>query len=274
MMAPAKQYRAWAIASIVVAATTVLLLAWAYHWLGDTRYGGVATIDETISHRTDEPTPEITSSLRVSQTFIATDNDLTEVQVFLATYARENTATLVMTLRDESGSIVARGEAGQQTIANNAYHPFIFDRIADSLGETYEVTLTSPNGKTGNAFTAWTGNCDCYPAGELSITGTPQPDKDLAMRVNYHHDGVVTWRELLDRMSQYKPLIFKGAGLVLLALLSMAFALAALGAFTLSVVPRAEDQRDQYAKPLWIGAALVVAIIVLLLTGAYEGIGI
>ena len=49
MMAPARRYRDWGIAGIIVVATAILLLAWAYQWLGDTKYGGVATIDETIS---------------------------------------------------------------------------------------------------------------------------------------------------------------------------------------------------------------------------------
>lgn len=272
MIAPAQPYRAWAIAALVVAATAVLLLAWAYQWLGDTKYGGVATIDETISRAMNQPAPEITSNVEVAQTFVASDNDLTEVQVFLGTYIRENTAPLVFTLTSSTGIDLYETMVDPKTIIDNAYHPFIFDRISDSRGKAYQVTLSSPLGEPGNAFTAWTSSCDCYPLGELSISGAPQPDKELVMRVTYHHDGVVTWRELLDRMSQYKPLIFKGVGLVMLAMLSAAFALGTLGAFTLAVVPRAEKQRDQYAHPLWIAAAAVVAVIVLWITGAYEGI--
>jgi hypothetical protein len=263
---------AWAITGAIVLVTGIFLMAWTWHWLGDSRYGGVATIDETISRRMDHPAPEITSGVEVSQTFVASDNDLTEVQLFLGTYIRTNTSPLVFTLRDSAHNVVATSQVDPATVLDNAYRPFIFDRIVDSRGKTYEATLTSPSGQSGNAFTAWISACDCYPKGELSISGVPHPDEDLVMRVDYHHDGVTTWRELLNRMSQYKPTISKGAGLVLLTGIGALFTLAALAYVTFSLVSTAEAQGEDRPRPLMIACALIVALIVVLLTGAYQGI--
>jgi hypothetical protein len=88
------------------------------------------------------------------------------------------------------------------------------------------------------------------------------------MRVDYQHSGVVVWKELINRMSQYKPDIVKGAGLVLLGLIATTFALAALGAVTLSVIPPGGVQR---CRPLWLGVSVIIAVAVVLLTRAYSG---
>jgi hypothetical protein len=269
---PDEDRRRWAAAAMVTLITAVLLLLWTYHWLGDGRYGGVATIDETINRRTQQPAPEITSSVRLTQTFLASDDGLTSIQLFFGTYMRRNTADVVVAITDERGRTVLQTELAAASIVDNAYRTIGFDRLQHSRGVVYEVSITSPEGRPGNAFTAWTGNCDCYPEGEFLINGAQQADRELVMRVSYHHDNVTTWRELLDRMSQYKPLIFKGVGLVLLALIATAFSLAALALFTSEVLTPKRSVPLESANMYWIAAAIVASLIVLAVTGAYEGI--
>ncbi len=271
MIARDSHHRLWsAAAAIAVAAgTSIVMLIWVVRLLNSPAYGGISTIDEMINRRTDVPTPEITGDMRVSQTFVASDDDLTEVQVFLATFMRANTVPLVFTLTDGSGQVVRTVSAEAVTINDNTFHPFIFEPIPDSRGKTYTAAISSPAATEGNAFAAWLGNCDCYPPGVLSIDGRARQDQELVMRVDYQHSGVVVWKELINRMSQYKPEIVKGAGIVLLGLVSTALALAALGAVTLSVIPPGEASR---VRALWLGVSVVVAIAVVLLTGSYEGI--
>lgn len=260
------------LAALITLATAVFLLFWSYHWLGDGKYGGISTIDETINRRTQQPTPEITSSVRLTQTFAGSDDGLTSVQLFFGTYMRRNTADVEVTITDETGGTVLQTDLPAASIADNAYHTIVFDRVQRSRGVVYEVTITSPEGRPGNAFTAWTGNCDCYPEGDFAINGVVQEDRELVLRVSYHHDDVTTWRELLDRMSQYKPLIFKGAGLVLLALIGAAFSLAALALLASDALSPRRGGSLAATDLYWVSAAIVVALIVLLVTGAYEGI--
>ena len=268
-MVRARQYRRWGVAGAVVVITGGVMLIWVLHLLNSPSYGGVSTIDEVINRQTDVPAPELTADVRVSQTFVASDNDLTEVQIFVGTYMRANTAPLVLTLTDARGNIVRTASADPTPIYDNAFHPFFFDLIQDSRGKTYTTTISSPTAAPGNAFAVWLGNCDCYPDGLLSMNGVASPEQEMAMRVDYQHSEVVVWRELINRMSQYKPEIAKGAGIVLLGFISTALALAALGAVTISVIPRGAAGR---ARPLWLAVSVVVAIAVVLLTGSYKGI--
>jgi hypothetical protein len=264
----AGQYRRWGVAGVVAVFTGAVMLAWVLRLLNSSTYGGVSTIDEMISRQTDVPAPEITADVRVSQTFVASDNDLTEVQIFVGTYARVNTVPLVFTLSEGNGPALHTIRADPVAIYDNAYHPFIFDPIPDSRGKAYTVTISSPRAKPGNAFTVWLGNCDCYPDGRLSVNGRPRQDQELAMRVDYQHSGVVVWKELINRMSQYKPEIVKGAGLLLLGFASTVFALAALGAVVLSAGPAKGEQ----GRSLWIAVSVVVAVAIVLMTHAYSGI--
>jgi len=190
------------------------------------------------------------------------------VQIFVGTYARVNTIPLVFTLSAGDGPVLRTIQADPATIYDNAFHPFIFDPIPDSRGRAYAVTISSPQARPGNAFTAWLGNCDCYAEGVVSIDGKPRQDQELALRVDYQHSGVVVWKELVNRMSQYKPGILKGLGLVLLAFVSTVFALAALGAVVLSAGPAKGGQ----GRPAWLAVSVVVAVAIVLLTHAYSGI--
>jgi hypothetical protein len=264
-----ERYGRWGVAGAVMLGTGAFLLIWVVRLLSSSLYGGVAVVDEVISRRTDVPAPEITRGATVTQTFVASDDDLTEVRVFLGTYMRSNTVPLVLTLSDANDRVLRTVEADPATILDNAFHSFIFEPVRRSRGATYAVTLTSPEGDRDNAFTAWLGTCDCYPDGTLSINGRPRRDQELAVRVTYHHGGVVVWRELVNRASQYKPEIVKGAGLVLLGVFSGVLALASLGVLTFSVFPRG-DRREE--RPVWLAASVVVAVLVVVLTRAYSGI--
>jgi len=245
------------------------LLFWVLRLLESPLYGGVSVVEEVISRQTDVGTEEITSSMTVSQTFVATDDDLTEVRVFLGTSMRPNSAPLVLTLEDEGGRVVRSAQADPAAVTDRSYHPFVFQPLPDSGGRLYTVTLSSPGGTSGNAFTAWLGNCDCYPDGEPAVNGRPRPEQELAMRVAYHHEDVVVWRELVNRMSQYKPEIMKGAWIVIMAAVSSLLGLASLGAFVFTTVPPGASSQG---RPLWLFASVVAAAAVVVLTRAYSGI--
>ena len=239
------------IAAVVALVLGAFLAFWVRDLLDSPRYSAVTQTEELISRRTDFPAPEITRGGTLSQTFVATDDDLTEVQVLIGTYVRQNTASLILELSADGVKRTVRADPA--TITDNQFHGFTFAPIEDSRGKTYTATLSSPDGRAGNAFTAWVGECDCYPDGALSINGLRHDDEELAMRIEFAHQDVVIWRELLNRMSQYKPGIVQGAGLVLLGLVGTALALGAVAGVTLAVMPESEDERR---RPVWLTSRL------------------
>ncbi|HET8945067.1 MAG TPA: hypothetical protein VFO59_09830 [Dehalococcoidia bacterium] len=262
-------HRLWVFAGLVVSLTGAVMLAWVLNLLTGPTYAGVSTVREVINRNGQVMAPEIAGDVRISQTFVASEDDLEEVGILLDTFDRVNTEPIDFTLSDGNGQVQRAVQADPVTIHNFAYHPFVFDPIPDSRGKTYTATISSAGAEPGNAFATWLGNCDCYPEGIVSINGNERPDQELVMRVDYHHQGVVVWRELINRMSQYKPEIVKGAGLVLLGVLSTTLALATLGAVVTS--PGASE--GERMRPLWIAVSVIVAMVVVLLTGAYEEIG-
>jgi hypothetical protein len=256
------------VAALLPLTLGVFLLAWTWSLVDGPRFDSVPTTRELFSYRTDTPVGEITSGVAIEQSFLATRDYLTQVDINMATYVRDNSPDLVFELVDENGVTVRRVEVRPETIIDNQFHAFRFEPIADSTGEQYIARLTSPDGQIGDAFTAWAGDCDCYPGGALFVNGVEQPDSELAMRASYTRPGVVVWRELLDRMSQYKPLIFKGAGLVLVAAIATAMSLAALGWVAGAAVRRSPPEVQP--RILWLAASLIAVAIVLLITTPYS----
>jgi hypothetical protein len=259
--------RQWWIAAAVALAVGVFLAYWVRDLLNSPRYGAVTQTEELISRRADLPAPELTRGVTLSQTFVATDDDLTEVQVLMATFARQNTAEVVFKLQGDRVTRTVRSNSA--SMIDNQFHGFTFATVEDSGGKTFTATLSSPDGKPGDSVTAWLGNCDCYADGSPTISGEKREDLELAMRIEFAHEGVTIWRELLNRMSQYKPGIVQGAGLVVLGLLGTGLALVALAGVTLATMPKSDDEGR---RPAWLYASIVVAVIVVLATGSLSRI--
>lgn len=257
-----------AIAVLVPVVLGIIMMAWSWNLLGGARYAGVPTTRVLFSYRADTTVGEITSGTTIEQSLLATEDYLSQVDINMGTYFRRNTQTVVFALEDEEGNTVRALEERPETIADNQYHAFQFEPIPDSAGRRFVATLTSPKGSAGNAFTAWAGDCNCYEDGALFVNGVEQLDSDLSMRASYTRPDVVVWRELLDRMSQYKPLIFKGVGLVLVGTIASLLSLAALGVISFDAQRRAmEEMRPRY---LWLAASIIAVVIVMLITTPYS----
>ena len=244
----------------VAAAAGLLVLCWSVAILAQDRYGsGLTTIWEPINARPDEPAPEITRGVEVTQTFVSLADGLREVDIQMATFDRANTATLVFILSRENNTgqaALRQLEIPASDIRDNDYFAFIFDPIADSSGDRFAVTLTSPGGRRGSAVTAWTGLCDCYADGSLYIDGEEEPGRELTMRVAHASGPASVSEELVNRMSQYKPELVKGASLVFLGALSVVLALMSIAYFTVGLAQRIEPE---FQWP-WVAISLVFVI--------------
>ena len=138
------------------------------------------------------PAGEITAGTRLGQTFLATESDLSRVEVLLATYRRINHAPLLFSLEEYPAdkaplrTVIAEPES----IGDNEFYAFEFPPIPDSAGRAFLLTLESPEGAPGDAFTAWLVACDCYLDGSPFLNGAEQPELELAFRVGYGNGGI------------------------------------------------------------------------------------
>ena len=131
-----------------------------------------------------QPAGEITSTHTVGQTFVATADNLTRLDVLMATYARRNRGPVVFYLRQSptSAEDLVRIEIEAATIRDNKYRTFRFDPIPDSGGRRFYFFFEAPEAAPGNAVTVWQSAQDVYPDGAAVIDGLPG-EGDLAFRI-------------------------------------------------------------------------------------------
>lgn len=243
-------------ATVAAGLAALVLVFWTLSILEEERYEtGLSTIRTSINNTGNEVAGELTARVVVSQSFVATRDDLSEVSIQLATYNRVNTVPVEFTLsRTLGGAPLTKIEVPPQEIHDNAYHKFSFEPISDSSGRTYFVSISSPQGRRGDAFTAWMGTCNCYGDGDAFINGVIQPDHELVMRVVYSIETGGVGEELVNRMSQYKPEAVKGLVLVFTGFAGAALAVLAVGVCARRPLEESGGQRFPWA---WVAVSVV-----------------
>lgn len=131
-----------------------------------------------------KPVGEIIKDSVVTQTFKAEYDKLCAVSVKLATYARANVTTVKFALLADDGTEIATQTIDGKYLPDNAFHPFRFPTIAASNGKTFQIRISSPDGKPGNAITAWMSESDNYPEGQLTVSGVAMSG-DLTIKLYY-----------------------------------------------------------------------------------------
>ena len=141
---------------------------------------------QTLSPR---PVGEIHGARTVGQTFVASHDGLSRIDVQLATYARRNTQPIIFHLRsDPSGATdIATITFEAEEVEDNVYRPFRFPPIPDSEGRSFYFFLESPTSRPGDAITIWHDPNDVYADGQMYTQGKPLGG-DLAFKT-YHTYG-------------------------------------------------------------------------------------
>jgi len=129
---------------------------------------------------------EIYGTRSVGQTFIASHDGLSRIDVQLATYRRRNTQPIIFHLRSApyASKDIATITFEAEDVKDNAYHAFRFPPIPDSQGHSFYFSLESPTSRPGDAITMYYSPGDVYAEGQMYIQGEPQ-DGDLAFRAYY-----------------------------------------------------------------------------------------
>lgn len=111
---------------------------------------------------------DINQNICVVQSIIAEKDFLREVDIKLATYARENNGDVTFALYNESGEVVAEQQEIASGIMDNTFYHFQFEPIQESLGKRYYIKI-SHNGNVENSITAYGTMEDIYTDGECYI---------------------------------------------------------------------------------------------------------
>lgn len=103
----------------------------------------------------DEPllTGPLGQSHTLSQTFTAQHNRLQQIDIFFATYERNNPAYLAFRLI-QNGQVVASGRVDQRKLVNNAFYAWKFSPQTQSAHQEYTLTIHSADGTDEGSVTA------------------------------------------------------------------------------------------------------------------------
>jgi hypothetical protein len=94
------------------------------------------------------------------------------------------------------------------------------------------------------------GDCNCYANGVAILDDEPRNDRDLAMRLGYEVATEGALNELLNRLSQYKPVYLKAPIISLAALaffLLTVYSIASLVRISSSEAPSPRPGQGQRA---------------------------
>lgn len=173
-------------------------------------WGVARTVDDVY---TEQPVAsavvgELQGAAIAGQTFTAEYNGLSEIELYLATYARRNVGPLIFHLRaapDATLDLVTI-TIDARDIIDNSYYTFDFPPIRASAGRRYYFFLEAPEATTGNAITIWGTKQDMYVGGEAVLNGLEERRvRDLTFRLRYELTLSEKISAFLDRLTANKP---------------------------------------------------------------------
>jgi len=183
--------------------------------------------------KNDIPVGEIYGEKKIGQTFEAKHNNLSAIELLLATYNRKNTGEFIFHLKKEPSSQedLYSYRKDISKVRDNKYFRFSFPRIKEAEGKKFYFYLEAPQSRPGNAITIWANSEDLYREGGKIVNGTPS-EGDLVFKTIYDLGLKGNFSTFLGEITQNKPSpLNKKAfyiGLMLLFVLSCSLFMTAL----------------------------------------------
>jgi hypothetical protein len=139
---------------------------------------------------------EIVPGFIVIQSLKAEHDKLHVIGILLATYARRNTSFVKISLLNDRDQEIASQLVNTKKLEDNSFYNFSFPTVEDSADKTYKIEITSVDGRSGNAITAWMSKTNMYPEGALTVNNVQEPG-DLMFRLYY--DDCPEWEKNMPR---------------------------------------------------------------------------
>lgn len=166
-----------------------------------------------VRFEVDYPVGQITKDVTVTQDFVSGTDSLTALDLLGATYTRENTATIQVSLSKEDGTVISSWSFDSADMEDNTVIEFVAAKEDDGLpegldtddktvifadnvdeaandgldGEKCIITISSPDGEPDKSPTFWMTEDDNYPDGCLNIAGYDQYN-DLWFQIYGNND--------------------------------------------------------------------------------------
>ncbi len=153
---------------------------------------------------------ELIDSHSFGQTFTIQYNGLYRIDLYTATYDRENTHPVVFRICTSpacnGGEELQRLEMPATQISNSGPTVIAFPAIAETAGRSLYFSVKSPGSFPGDAITIYRNDTDIYPGGQMYIDGQPT-DGDIAF-IAYTRETFTAaeiWNDFYSRANQDKP---------------------------------------------------------------------
>jgi hypothetical protein len=167
---------------------------------------------------------ELLDGRSFGQTFTPEHDSLSRIDLYTATYARENTQPVIFRIGSapgEQGEALLRLELPAAQISNSGPTVITFPPLPDTEGKRLYFSIESPGSTTGDAITVYREEGDVYPEGQMYVDGEAT-EGDLAF-IAYTEESFTlgdVWDDFYSRASQDRPFfIFYCSILALLLIL-------------------------------------------------------
>jgi hypothetical protein len=144
------------------------------------------------------------------QTFTPGHDGLNRIDLYTATYARENTRPVMFSIRSIAGEEqvvegeeLVRMELAADQISNSGPTVITFPPLPDTAGKTLYFSIESPGSVPGDAITVYMEEGDVYPGGQMYIDG--EGDQGDIAFIAYTRESFTpgdVWDDFYSRASQ------------------------------------------------------------------------
>lgn len=119
---------------------------------------------------------EITNEQNISQKFVAVDNDLKSISIYVATLGRQNSGNISFKILDEENNIIGQVSTDMSNIEDNSWVDIDIIDQEESKDKNYSIEIYSDEATTGNAIVTYVGkslqNATNYIQGDVEQSGT------------------------------------------------------------------------------------------------------
>ena len=131
------------------------------------------------------PQGEIFGVNTLDQSFIGSDDNLTQVRFTIATWARANTSTLNLRITQEGqNNSIYTSNIDTSTLVDGTNYLADFPAVENSKGKVFHILLSSTDAQPGNAVTVWLRKDQPYEEGRLLLGGK---ESNLTLSFNTYY---------------------------------------------------------------------------------------
>ena len=126
----------------------------------------------------------------IVQTFVSEDEELSRIEIMMATYARQNRCTIAVELRDggAEGPTLARHETASGKLIDNDWMRIEFPAITGAMGRRFALVIQSPDAGEDDTVTAYYTSAEVPGREELRVGKRDKPGNFLHFHTRWSKD--------------------------------------------------------------------------------------